>query len=63
MKKKIKQYRNKETDEIVTIKGFGTRLEESGKLSTMVWIKYAEEDKKAKFVRACDFDSEFEEVR
>jgi len=60
---KVKQYKCKETGEIYRIKGFGTRIEESGKSTTMIWIiKTNNPDAKAEFVRACDFDNNFESI-
>ena len=57
----FKKYRHKESGEEVSLKGFGTRLEESGKATTMVWIKFESKDK-AEFIRACDFDRDYEQL-
>ncbi len=57
----FKKYKHKESGEEVRIKGFGTRIEESGKAITMVWIKSEEKDK-AEFIRACDFDEQYEPI-
>ena len=60
---KLKQYKHKETGKIFKLKGFGSRLEESGKMTTMVWIIEDNNlEAKAQFIRACDFDKEFEEI-
>ena len=58
MQSNFQKYRNKETGEIVTIKGFGTRFEgENAK--TMVWIKPKLEEK-ASFIPARDFDQQYQ---
>lgn len=56
-------FRNKSTNKIFRLKGFGNRLEESGKMTTMVWIIEDNLEAKAQFIRACDFDKEFEETK
>lgn len=58
----FKKYRHKESGEIVKFKGFGTRLEECGKATTMIWIKSEAKDK-SEFIRACDFDRDYEVIR
>lgn len=57
-------FRNKSTNKIFRLKGFGSRLEKSGKMTTMVWIIEDNNlEAKAQFIRACDFDKEFEEIK
>lgn len=58
----FKKYRHKESGEEVSLRGFGTRLEESGKATTMVWIKFETKDK-AEFIRACDLDRDYEVIK
>lgn len=60
---KLNTYKRKSSGEIYKLKGFGSRLEESGKMTTMVWIIKNDKDAKAEFIRARDFDNEFEVVK
>lgn len=57
----FKLYKHKETGEEVTIRGFGSQLHPSGKMLTMVWIKNDKKDK-AEFIRASDFDNNYEPI-
>lgn len=58
------QYRNRETGEIITIKGFGSRLksENSWEMTTMIWIKPKSKEE-TKFISEEEFYKNYELIK